>query len=461
MNCKKCGHAVPEGGIFCPNCGARADGMKECPACSKLIDETATYCSFCGVRTDGKTVCENCGFAFKGDFCPQCGTHKKQTTQDAETKQPTSGTMTTYKKVENILAPTLALCALFVLFVCSFFIGTTVISAGYSETTNSFFQFGQSYKNITDVINTLSELSANDLQTLKFGLYFPAILATVAVSAAIIVTAIMLIVGAVKLYKTIKTGEETSLYKLTGASFAVFFGCAIYIYSTVATSVSSAGVQVVTKMSAGSLTGIILSGILLFLALTLRQIGKGKSFIAAFNLKKIISCCATVIAVIITLSLCGKYFLSITETESSTTASATVSVPLLFRTIYLAIPSAVSSSSTVDLAKFNGLLVLTVINFIVYILLLVTLSLVLYKTIRECFSERTNPIGGLVFSIIASVFSTVLLVTSLISASMLSGISTTQYVPVTTDVIGFLITTFLTLGGAITYSVLTKKRGNG
>ena len=73
MECKFCGTIVPENGIFCPNCGKRADGKKACPSCKTLIDESAIYCAFCGARTDGKNVCEKCGTVFEGKFCHVCG----------------------------------------------------------------------------------------------------------------------------------------------------------------------------------------------------------------------------------------------------------------------------------------------------------------------------------------------------------------------------------------------------
>lgn len=100
MNCKKCSAVIPDGGLFCPSCGARADGNKECKSCGKLIPDDSVFCIFCGNRVDGNKLCPkcskpipenavycthcqarvdqkqqclNCGEYFEGDFCPSCG----------------------------------------------------------------------------------------------------------------------------------------------------------------------------------------------------------------------------------------------------------------------------------------------------------------------------------------------------------------------------------------------------
>ncbi len=100
MVCKKCSATIPDDGMFCPVCGARADGNKPCPKCEKLIPETSVFCAYCGskvddgivcpncsamqpsntvfcsscgTRIDNKHNCKNCNFAFEGEFCPNCG----------------------------------------------------------------------------------------------------------------------------------------------------------------------------------------------------------------------------------------------------------------------------------------------------------------------------------------------------------------------------------------------------
>ena len=126
--CIKCGAIVPDDGIFCPKCGARADGKRECPKCGKPVDETAIYCTYCGARTDGKAVCAACGEIVDGDFCPKCGlrvrTPKPHASEDdVYAPEPTSRGMTVYRRVADILSPALMLVAALAAFICSFFRG--------------------------------------------------------------------------------------------------------------------------------------------------------------------------------------------------------------------------------------------------------------------------------------------------------------------------------------------------
>lgn len=50
MVCKQCSTVIVDGGIFCPNCGARVDGKKVCPKCKKIVPENSVFCTYCGTR---------------------------------------------------------------------------------------------------------------------------------------------------------------------------------------------------------------------------------------------------------------------------------------------------------------------------------------------------------------------------------------------------------------------------
>ena len=56
MICKKCSANIPDGGVFCPMCGTRADGNITCPNCEKLIPENSIFCAFCGTKMIGEAV---------------------------------------------------------------------------------------------------------------------------------------------------------------------------------------------------------------------------------------------------------------------------------------------------------------------------------------------------------------------------------------------------------------------
>ena len=74
VNCGKCDAQLADDAKFCPQCGERVDGLKECRYCRREIAEDAVYCTYCGKRQDGKVVCNKCGEVYEGNFCPKCGT---------------------------------------------------------------------------------------------------------------------------------------------------------------------------------------------------------------------------------------------------------------------------------------------------------------------------------------------------------------------------------------------------
>ena len=63
--CKNCGAEVPEGNLFCTNCGAKQSSLIVNPEVKELYPEA-----------EKKKVCLNCGAEMGVDqmFCTQCGT---------------------------------------------------------------------------------------------------------------------------------------------------------------------------------------------------------------------------------------------------------------------------------------------------------------------------------------------------------------------------------------------------
>lgn len=56
MICKNCNKEVPEDYMFCPYCGKRVDGNKNCPKCGALIPEDFAFCPKCGANTNAEPV---------------------------------------------------------------------------------------------------------------------------------------------------------------------------------------------------------------------------------------------------------------------------------------------------------------------------------------------------------------------------------------------------------------------
>jgi membrane protease subunit (stomatin/prohibitin family) len=51
--CTSCGHAVPPGAKFCPNCGTPQAGPRACHACGNEVPEGAKFCPHCGAKQEG------------------------------------------------------------------------------------------------------------------------------------------------------------------------------------------------------------------------------------------------------------------------------------------------------------------------------------------------------------------------------------------------------------------------
>lgn len=48
MVCKNCGANIPNGELFCPNCGTRTENAKFCKYCGAVIGADCVVCPACG-----------------------------------------------------------------------------------------------------------------------------------------------------------------------------------------------------------------------------------------------------------------------------------------------------------------------------------------------------------------------------------------------------------------------------
>ena len=96
--CPNCGAEVPEGALFCPECGFNLNGPSFCPNCGAeakpdadicevckawllegqcmfcyaQLPPDAAFCAECGNPKDG-IICPDCGILSIFDFCSKCG----------------------------------------------------------------------------------------------------------------------------------------------------------------------------------------------------------------------------------------------------------------------------------------------------------------------------------------------------------------------------------------------------
>ena len=61
MNCQSCKAAIPDGGKFCPECGATAKTSSSCTHCGEENPPTSSFCAGCGQSLKSKQHSQNGG----------------------------------------------------------------------------------------------------------------------------------------------------------------------------------------------------------------------------------------------------------------------------------------------------------------------------------------------------------------------------------------------------------------
>ena len=470
MDCKKCGALVPDGGTFCPNCGARADGKKNCNFCGNLIDESAVYCTYCGARVDGKKICKNCGEEIIGNFCTKCGYGVKEKTiavtatpnKVKKEKPINDGTsISAFAKVEKVLSPSLSLLIMAVLFICSFFIGVTIkgnplikeLLGIDSRPIGVFYYFSDAFN---DVSIFMSNYSTNINSGLVSGLLkMVNIICLIIICINFVVQTVLAIVGGIKGGKAIYKKEQVDLNKYAIGMFISFIATAVIIYATNYVSLKAISsisvVEVATKMSFGSIFGIVFSIILFVGVFVLMQIKKGKGFASPHNLKFIITLAVSIILSGITILLIEKIGVRMVGLEGDTQVSISVGTSMVMEFILESIltmedPAVLALPCYLSIASY-------LVSIACIIFAVATLAYLTYSI----FSGNQKKVRSIILSSITLLLSIV--------CAILLNLTIKEYMAVYSMNDGYelsaipcIIFAALSLASVIVYSALNKKK---
>ena len=440
MNCVKCGFEVPDGGIYCSNCGARADGKKECVNCKKLVSENSTYCTFCGARVDGKKVCDACGEVFDGKFCPKCGAsiNKKENCSKQIEKNTNGGT---FSKVINIISPCFSLSILLALFICSFFIGTTTVLNKNKVTVNSFYFFSEAFEEAKMLIKSVP---SGMVDVVSFVLNAENIICLIIIIANFIIQIISIIFGTINAIKRLMNkNTNNNIYSLI--SFVSFFATALIVYGMYYVKVNGVSNDFAEiNMSAAGVVGIIIGAILLLADLVLKQVENLKGEQLSRSLKKLIPLSCVLVMSIISITCINAGTLSL--------AGSSISIGSFLKVFVITIGEQVTDT-------VNGVLVVSQITLFVNVFGLLSLAFLIFNAIKEFNSKKSCKNGILTFNILSTIFTTIVFILVIVLQSLLVNISGSEdTVKLGAGVVVAFIAAVLSLAGSIVYKVINKEK---
>ncbi len=444
MNCCKCGKKLPENAVFCPACGERNDGKKECPNCHTYIDKEDIFCPICGKCVDGKSKCQNCGAEFSGNFCPSCGTPVgkiKKEIPKVTVKRSLSSVLC------NIVSPSFLLVGILLLFIFGFFLGVINNSVFETETVkesySTFYFFGKVYEEARGTEQSL----------------IPIIMITIAISAFFIVAFTLLTVAVVKFVASVKNNTEVNFGKFFAWTFATFlFAVACILayskfnissslkYSSYYDEPYSSTMSSYIKLNNTTVVAIILSLILTVVSLIIKEI-------CNFNIKKLpskiiglISVALSVLFLLLISGVCIKVESSsngITDT-SSTTIKTTMSL-------------AISQLQLLKNSEFEVGATKFILCYYFLIIALAMGALILSFMLSHIFEDKNDGFINTALSAVMVSFTILylVLITSIIEPYR-EGLEKTDMVYYTVPIIGIIIAVVL-LGLSITQTVLSKK----
>lgn len=389
MICKNCGYDAGDDGVYCPKCGKRLDGKISCPKCKKLIDDSSAFCTYCGTKIGDENVCPSCGTVFKGSFCPKCGTNPAQIPDNFEEHDGES----LFSKIESILSPSLILCSLLVLFICSFFIGIKVstnvknfnLSEIYVSSSSTIFGY------IKDVFESMEYLSeVNDGGVLVSVLMLNAVILlinlVITCTTFIIATIIYSINVGRKKHVKIETLGLISLVSFI-VTVCCFFSSAAFLISYTSDGET---VKASTALNGSANAGLIVALLIWICVAAIKcVINFKKQPLSVFLTKTILGCVIAIFSIIV-LSLLTNKSIALTLSEDYTRSSKSsdvYNVSFSSSFMVLLLGSYIISSSD---AISGGIVAGAFAAWFIQIVAIVLVAVIIALTIKSLTSEKNK-----------------------------------------------------------------------
>lgn len=306
MICKNCYTENPDGAVHCKRCGRLLDERPVCPSCGQKNEEDAVFCTQCGKRLDGATVCPKCETPFYGNFCPRCGSPADGV------KKPAAKTATaskwSWRKIVELCGGIFAMCAVFVVLLCTFLLGVSGNEMGGSN--NIYYYF----KEIYDDIELLLAFYDSYSSAFEVSVYLPAVCETVIAAGTLLSVFVLSVLAVVRYGLKVSGKSEKDYAKYTiGAVAAFVLGCALFAtleWVSVTARDASESFSMRVGLNGAGIAGIACGAVFLGLFLACRVSVKGKDLLTKQNVMRIGFSLVSLLflALVTAFAVCPGYF---------------------------------------------------------------------------------------------------------------------------------------------------------
>lgn len=419
MFCNKCGKNNPDDAVFCMICGSKLNYIPSCKNCGKEIPEEAVFCPYCGSKQTEKD------FTAESEICHT-------------SVQPSYKSVSTVNRfsAEKVLSHIVNGLVLFLAAVALIFVVFTGISvsvpygadfseilAGGNEGKDFIYCFGDAFKDIGEVIDIAG---TNMSDYFEADLYLNVVFGTLAGAVATVTVAVFSILAIVKgiAFYTGKGKGNGEIFAITAfiayvcgaVAFKLLYGASIdYRYKTEILNFS-------TQYNSVTVAGIVLGALSVTAIAGLKIARNAKNILNVKNVKNIVMSAVGVVLIAVILGILGNSILSLNIKEMYTNFNAGINpLVILHISAGIELDNSISTSSHTPeglISNLNGIMVLSVIVYIIMFALLVFLAINFMLKMKSLINGRQAEEGGLTYSVLIFILSVVALVLNIVLCNM-------------------------------------------